>query len=253
MSKYFNAIVFCLLVLVTASNGLEDGLRSMQSEKPMIVANVNEAMNSSKPIVNQVAKNGKKCCDGEKKECMACKNGMTLDEFCSRLPGKFGCDKSMKKEDRKEQIISEATASPLSVKPTETVNTVKSEGRLYVANVDDTVIDPAENTNCCHSEHTRLACCPVIGEGSPALQGLFNAYKASKARSEDLRKRWNSANSDTKKLEKMVIDQRQNDEDAIAKKAEEKEKYSKGLDIKIPSTLRSNNPKGSFSAEQLAA
>ena len=113
MSKYFNAIVFCLLVLVTASNGLEDGLRSMQSEKPMIVANVNEAMNSSKPIVNQVAKNGKKCCDGEKKECMACKNGMTLDEFCSRLPGKFGCDKSMKKEDRKEQIISEATATPL--------------------------------------------------------------------------------------------------------------------------------------------
>ena len=51
----------------------------------------------------------------------------------------------------------------------------------------------------------------------------------------------------------MVIDQRQSDEDAIAKKAEEKEKYSKGLDIKIPSTLRSNNPKGGYSIEELAA
>ena len=67
------------------------------------------------------------------------------------------------------------------------MKTAQSEGRLYVANVNDTVIDPVEDSiNCCHSEHIRLACCPVVGEGSPALQGLISAYKASKARSDSL-------------------------------------------------------------------
>ena len=217
-------------------------------EKPAIVANLTQSMNSPEPVTKMVPSKESKCCSAYTKECMACKNDMTLEEFCSRLPGKFGCGGEEKKV---EKVVSEATASPLSVQPTERVNTVQSEGRLYVANVNDTVVDTMEDTSCCHSEHIRLACCPVVGEGSPALQGLMSAYKASKARADALKKRYDSANGETKQLEKMVIDQRQREEDEIAKKAEEKEKYSKGLDIKIPSTLRSNHVHD-FSVEELA-
>ena len=217
-------------------------------EKPAMVANLTQSMNSPEPVTKMVPSKESKCCSAYTKECMACKNDMTLEEFCSRLPGKFGCGGEEKKV---EKVVSEATASPLSVQPTERVNTVQSEGRLYVANVNDTVVDTMEDTSCCHSEHIRLACCPVVGEGSPALQGLMSAYKASKARADALKKRYDSANGETKQLEKMVIDQRQREEDEIAKKAEEKEKYSKGLDIKIPSTLRSNHVHD-FSVEELA-
>jgi hypothetical protein len=265
---YKNIIV--LIVLVCCANALEDGmalrLRSSSTgttgsagtpsqigeEKPIIVNNVSEAMGSSKPVVNTLNSSNKKCCKEDTKKCMACKNGMTIEEFCERLPGKFGCEGTKTSNDGKV-VVAEAVASALSIKAKERVKTAQSEGRLYVANVNDTVIDPVEDTNCCHSEHIRLACCPVVGEGSPALQGLISAYKASKARSDSLRKRLDSASDETKKLEKMVIDQRQSDEDAITKKAEEKEKYSQGLDIKIPSTLRSNNPKGAFSVDELAA
>ena len=217
-------------------------------EKPAIVANLTQTMNSPEPVRKGAMSKERKCCSAYTKECMACKNDMTLEEFCSRLPGKFGCGGEEKKV---EKVVSEAVASPLSVQPTERVNTVKSEGRLYVANVNDTVVDTMEDTSCCHSEHIRLACCPVVGEGSPALQGLMSAYKSSKARADALQKRFDSANQETKQLEKMVIGQRQREEDEIAKKEEEKEKYSKGLDSKIPSTLRSNHGHG-FSVEELA-
>ena len=69
-------------------------------EKPAMVANLTQSMNSPEPVTKMVPSKESKCCSAYTKECMACKNDMTLEEFCSRLPGKFGCGGEEKKVEK---------------------------------------------------------------------------------------------------------------------------------------------------------
>ena len=124
------------------------------------------------------------------------------------------------------------------IHPTETVPTHNSEGRLYVANVNDTVLDTHEDVNCCHSEHIRLACCPVVGEASPQLQQKIEKYKKSKRRYARLEEKMKKAGKMIEAAEREVIMQREAEDMAKVKKVEEKKKYDEGLDIKIPPTYQ---------------
>ena len=145
-------------------------------------------------------------------------------------------------------VVSTGVASN-HVMPSETITTHDSDGKLFTANVNDVVLDTKESVDCCHSDHVRLACCPVVGEGSPELQAVVQKYKLAKVASVAARKKMMDAQAYANKMEKAVISQREADEKAAAKKLEEAEKYKTGLDIKIPSTLRSY----SVAAEDIAS
>ena len=69
-------------------------------EKPAMVANLTQSMNSPEPVTKKAPSKERECCSAYTKECMACKNDMTLEEFCSRLPGKFGCGGEEKKVEK---------------------------------------------------------------------------------------------------------------------------------------------------------